>query len=256
MPQIPQPRSAISVSDRMWSVLECFRLQEGPLTLGAISLRTGLPKTTVHRMVAQMARSGFLDRVDDGVTLGMRLFELGHQVPRSRRLRDLALPILEDLQEATRATVHLAVLNGTDALYVEILRPPRTQPLPSRVGGRLPAYCTGVGKALLAHAGESPFAATCKKGLRPLTPSTIRNEGALRAELAWIRANGVAFDREESAVGIVCVATPVFGAASKLLGALSVTGRRNELEVDRLAATIRMAGLSITRRLRDAAAVA
>src|SRR6185437_10481707 len=128
---------------------------------------------------------------------------------RPQQLRRLALASMSDLRSATRQTVHLAVLDGTDVVYVTKLRSRTAPQLGSRVGGRLPAYATAVGKALLAFAGDEAVDRVVEAGLRPLGPGTITGAGRLREELAAIRETGIAYEAEESGPGVACAAAPV-----------------------------------------------
>ena len=127
---------------------------------------------------------------------------------------------MADLREATRCTVHLAVLDGVDVVYVQILNSPGGRRLPSKLGGRLPAHATGVGKAILAYSVPEVVTARIDAGLPRLTPRTISTPGALTRELEQIRSSGVAYDREESTIGIHCVAAPVFDARHRAEQAL------------------------------------
>src|SRR5664279_5059944 len=141
---------AVSVLGRAAGVLSAFDLEHTELTLSELARRAALPKSTAHRMVAELVRLGLLEQTGTRLRLGLRLFELGQLVPRQSTLREAALPYMEDLREATASAVHLAVLEGVEVVYVEILRGRDRQVLPSRVGGRMPAHATGVGKAILA----------------------------------------------------------------------------------------------------------
>ena len=115
--------------------------------------------------------------------------------------------------------MHLAVLDGIEVVYVQILNSPGSTRLPSRLGGRLPAHATGVGKVILAYSPAEVVTARIDAGLTRLTPRTICTPGTLSRELETIRANGVAYDREESTVGIHCVAAPVFDAQDRVVAA-------------------------------------
>src|SRR5450755_3363957 len=139
-----------SVLERGVALLSAFGADRGELGISELARRTGLPKSTVHRLAGELVRLGMLEPVGPQLRLGIRLFELGQLVPRRRTLRDAALPFMEDLREATRNSVHLAVLEGIEVVYVEILLSRASRSLPSRGCGRLPAHATGVGKAILA----------------------------------------------------------------------------------------------------------
>jgi DNA-binding IclR family transcriptional regulator len=203
----------------------------------------------VHRLVNQLLEWGALERTGVAMRLGMRLFELGQMAPRQRSLSDAAVPFLSDLQAATQQTVHLAVLEGSEVVYVVKL-PGRNGPdVPSRVGGRMPAYCTGVGKALLAYSPPSVLSAVVGAGLVRRTPRTIVMPGLLQRELADIRRTGVAFEREESAPGIACVACPVIEQSGSAVAAVSVTGWIMRMDVERMTSGVRTTALALSRSL-------
>ncbi|HEY5515776.1 MAG TPA: IclR family transcriptional regulator [Pengzhenrongella sp.] len=239
-----------SVLGRALAVLGAFDESYSVLGLADIARRADLPKSTVHRIVAEMCRERLLDRDSEGCyRLGLRLFELGELVPQHRTLSAAALPIMEDLREATRQRIHLAVLEGVDVVYVEILGSTGTA-LSSRTGGRLPAHATGLGKALLAYSPAAVVKARIDAGLPRLTPRTIATPGGLMRELRDVRSEGTAYDREESHVGISCVAAPVFGSDRKVRAALSVTGPTPRIDPGRLGVAVRTAALSLSRQLR------
>ena len=241
------PESPASVIGRASVILGAFTAATPTLSLAALVRHTGLPKTTVHRLARELVAERLLDTIGGGYRLGLRCFELGELVPRHRTLREAAIPFMEDLRAATGHRVHLAVLDGVDVVYVEILGG-RGMPLASRTGGRLPAHATGVGKAMLAFAPAAVVRARVEAGLSRHTPRTIITPGALATELATIRAEGLAFDREESAVGVSCVAAPLFDPGG-VVGAISVTGTTTQVDLDRLGPAVRTASLALSRQL-------
>jgi IclR family acetate operon transcriptional repressor len=242
--------AATSVVARAMTLLTAFRPGDAELTLAELCRRTGLPKTTAHRLLGELAEWQVVERTEHGVRLGMRLFELGQLAPLQRGLREAAAPFLADLFEATHETVHLAVLDGVEVVYVHKLAGRRGPAVPSRLGGRMPAHCTGVGKALLAFAPPGRLAAVVEAGLERRTPRTIIAPGLLDAELARIRERGVAVEHEESTVGITCVAAPVLDAVGHAQAAISITGWANRLDTTRFAPAVRTAALGLARALR------
>lgn len=238
-----------SVLDRAMAILAAFDGERRALGASELSRRTALAKSTVHRLSAELARHGLLERDGEGYVLGLRLFEFGELVPRRYNLREAALPYMADLRAATRQTVHLAVLDGTEVVYVEILRSRDAPPLPSRVGGRLPAHATGVGKAILAFSPQETLDAVLQGGLARLSGRTITGPGLLRRQLRSVRANGIAYDHEESSTGLVCAASPVTAGDGGVAGALSVSGRAGRLDVRRMAPAVRTAALALSRDL-------
>jgi len=220
--------------------------------ISELARRTGLAKTTVHRLVGELATYDLVEVTGDGIRLGMRLFELGQSVPRQRSLKDAAMPFMRDLHEAARETVHLAVLDGTEVVYVEILHGTGAPRLPSRVGGRMPAHATGVGKAILAFSEARVVDTLIEAGLERRSPHTIVMPGALRQELKRVAGSCIAFDREESGPGIVCAASPIFGRDGRVVAAISLTGWSSRLDVDRVAPAVRTAALALSRQLGHA----
>jgi DNA-binding IclR family transcriptional regulator len=237
-------RPGIEVLNRAVDILEAFASGPGSaLSLAEISRRTALPKPTTHRILGGLEVLGLVERLGASYQLGLRLFELGERVPRKHALREAALPFMQDLYEATHDTVHLAVLEGTDVVYLERIRGHRSANVNSRVGGRLPAASTGVGKALLAYDDE----AAGKVLAAPLvarTPYTITDPNVLATELTRIREAGVSFDREENSIGINCAAAPII-VNGRVIGAVSVTGSPAHLDVERIASAVKTAALGI-----------
>jgi len=239
----------VSVLERAVSVLSAFDAEHPEMGISELARRTGLAKSTVHRLVGDLVRLGLLEQSANGVRLGIRLFEFGQLAPRHRTLKEAALPFMEDLREATQSNVHLAVLEGIEVVYLEILRVRDSQPLPSRVGGRMPAHATGVGKAIMAFSPPEVVKARVDAGLERRTAYTVIMPGALHRELLTIHETGVSFDRQESAMGVVCAAAPVFGPDGAVQAALSVTGRAERLDVERMAPAVRTAALALSRVL-------
>lgn len=241
---------ALSMLGRSFALLTAFQPGDGELTLAELCRRTGIAKPTAHRLLAELEAWGAIERTSRGIRLGMRLFELGQLVPRQRVLHELAAPFLADLFEATHETVHLAVPDGTDAVYVQKLVAPGGPEIPSRLGGRMPLYCTGVGKALLAFGPPDLLVAVVGAGLTRRTPRTVVAPGLLHSELQRIRRDGVAEEHEESTPGVACVAAPVLGADGRAVAALSITGWADRLTVRRFAPAVRTAALALSRTLR------
>ena len=180
-----------AVLDRAFRLLDAFRAPPQNLTLDELTARSGLPRSTAHRLAGQLERLGALERSRRGWRLGTRLFELGQMVPRQQRLRDVALAYMEDLYEATRETVQLAVLDDGEVLYVEIISGHRRVPTPSRRGGRMPAHCTALGKAMLAFSADAGQEWIAQHPvLAARTSRTLTDPALLRRELHDVRRLG------------------------------------------------------------------
>ena len=147
--------------------------------------------------------------------------------------------------------MHLAVLEGTEVVYLDVLRGRDAPNLPSRIGGRFPAHATGVGKAILAFSTESVVARVIDAGLPRLSARTITAPGLLRRQLARIREEGIAFEREESGVGVVCAASPLLDADGDAIAAVSISGWANRMRTERVAPAVRTVALALTRTLSE-----
>lgn len=241
----------MSVVGRIAAILQVIEDSPRPVGISEIAAATGLAKGSVHRLVGQLVDERLVERDPESrLTLGVRLFELGSSVPLPRTLAHAARPLMVDLHQATDRQVHLAVLDGVEVVYIEIVH--GGLPLASSIGGRLPAHATGVGKTLLAYSPRSVVTERIDAGLDPMTPRTIVTPGGLGRALQDIRTTGTAYDHEESHVGISCVAAPVFGADKKIRAALSVTGQTQRMDLPRLGVAVRTAAFTLSRQLRDA----
>lgn len=148
---------------------------------------------------------------------------------------------MEDLYERTHEIVHLGVREGTDVVYVGKISGHRQAPAPSRLGGRMPLHCTAIGKVLLAHGDRDLFNEIVDAGLSRRTPRTMIAPGLLRLQLDKIRDTGVAFEYEESAVGIACVAAAILGTDETPIAAVSVTGPITRFRPEAHATAVRAA---------------
>jgi DNA-binding IclR family transcriptional regulator len=241
-----------SVIRRAVSVLEAFSPAAPRLSLKQLAESTGLPQSTTHRLATELVAWGGLERVDGGgYQIGLRLWAIGALAVRGDSLRDIALPFMQDLFDATRENVHLAVLDGTEALYVETITGRGAARTVSRRGGRLPLHATGVGKVLLAYGPEDLLADVLAHGLTRYTAHTIVLPGHLRRALTKVRRDGVAFAYEEMSLGSVSVASPVFGSPGRASAALAVVVRANRCDLGRLAPAVRVTANSLSRILQQ-----
>jgi DNA-binding IclR family transcriptional regulator len=243
-------RDTSSLLQKAARVLAAFG-GEGALTLRELGERTGLPRSTLHRLVVELTEIGWICRVGNRYQLGMALFELGELVPVKHRLRSVSLPYMQDLYAATGHTVHLAVRDGHDAVYAEKLHGHDSLPLPSRTGGRAPLTCTAVGKALLAHEPAEVVDRVLAKPLPRWTKSSITDRDVLLRQLDEVRRTGLAWERGEAAPGGACVASPVL-VGGHPVAALSVAAPLTDFTAERLGPAVLMAALAVGRALRRA----
>jgi DNA-binding IclR family transcriptional regulator len=243
----PTGDSAIGSLERAAALLDAFDATHRELALADLVRRSGLPRSTVHRTATRMIQLGWLDKPQDRYRIGNRLFELSGLAPVRHELREAVLPFLQDLFGAARTTVQLGVLDGAQILVVDKITGHRPMPMLSQVGGTVPAYCSGLGRAILAWSDESTLQGVLAAGMPRRTSRTITSETALRRELAAIPDRGWAHEREEGNVGISCVAAPIFDSAGEVVAALSVTGPSSVVLPDRIGPAVRMAAAAASR---------
>ncbi|WP_405952653.1 IclR family transcriptional regulator [Streptomyces prunicolor] len=246
------PDSMNSVLGKVRPILEAFTVDDESLSLADLVRRTGVAKATVHRLCQELVVWGLLERAGCDYRLGLRLFEIGQRVHRQRILREVAQPYMEDLLLATQETIHFAIHDGLDVVYLEKILPHRGLSEESRVAGRLPLYCTATGKAILAFSPATLFGDVVRNGLKPFTRHTITSPGRLRGQVERIREEGIATEAEEVRLGYMSMAVPVFGRQNTLAGALSITAPTYRVDAAAHASALRTAGLGIGRALRSA----
>jgi IclR family acetate operon transcriptional repressor len=232
---------------RVSEILRAFQGQNRSLTVSELGRQCGIPKASTSRIVAELVDVGFLERSGNSVRLGLRLFELGQQASLPTDLRKFTMPSMTELMRATGQTVHLAVLEGSDVVYIQILRSKTSPPLPSRVGGRLPAYATGVGKALLAYAHPDILDDLFSRPLVAIGPNTITSPAILLKEFDEIRQNRIAFEREESSANLGCAAAPILKADGTALAAISVSVHLALTDLARVGPAVSAVAMSLSR---------
>jgi len=231
-----------SVLGRIGAIMDAFDQGEQVLSLLDLSQRANLPKSTVHRFAEQLRALGWIERDHSGYRIGMRLFELGGLALQRNQLRDAAFPHLYALASKVGLAVQLGVLDRGEVVYLErvLLGGYR---LPTRLGGRMPAYCTGLGKAMLAF-DDSAAEVVLQSTLSKRTDRTITEPDALRANLDQVRSSGVAFDMKESYETLGCVAAPIRNSG-RAIAAVSVTGPVNLMDWDSTAEAVKHTAASI-----------
>jgi DNA-binding IclR family transcriptional regulator len=221
----PAEPHRLTAAQRVLSILGVFDIDNATLSLSEISRRTGLTLSTTHRLVNELRVWGALDRDADGrYSIGLRILELG-TTSQGLRLREVALPFLEDLQHAVRANIHLAVADGHDVIYIESLRAREGVPVPSRLGGRWPMHATGTGLVLLAFTSQEFQEEVLSSELRRFTEYTPTEPDALRHRLAEIRRSGVAIIENQLTYDARAIAVPIRGPRDQVIAAVGLTTR-------------------------------
>ncbi|MCW2771217.1 MAG: IclR family transcriptional regulator [Aeromicrobium sp.] len=235
-------------------VLGAFGHDDRGVTLAELGRRTGIPKGTLHRVAADLVTARLLDRSGHRYRLSTQLFELGMRASVERSLIDVATPFMEDLYELTHETVNLGVRAGFEVMYVSKIGGHQQTGTPARVGGRMPLHSTAIGKVLLAHASPHFRAEYLHGHLDRLSPRTLVAPGILERHLQTVVERGVAFEFEESQMGIVCVGAPIAFPDQGVLAAISVTGPVPRFDATKYGSRVRAAaaGVSSTMARRQA----
>lgn len=243
-----------SMVDRVVLILSIFeRSSSEALTAGQISVRSGIPRSSVHRILQQLVSARWLMRHEDGYALGLRMFEIGSLVAHRSRITCAARPFIHELAERTGQVVHLAVLDQQDVVYLEKVGGAFADTLPSRVGGRLPAHCTAVGKALLAYSPAATVSEYLATGLRRRTEASLATPAALQAAIVSVRNSGYATDRDEAVPGVACLAAPIRNF-DEVVAAVSVCGPRDQMRARDLPPLVMQTAAEISRSLVRVAA--
>lgn len=239
------------VVDRALRVLFAFDADHRALTVTEIARRADLPVPTTHRLVRSLVAGGALVRRPDGAhVVGRQIWDLGLLAPLQSGLREVASPFLSDLHSATLATVHLAVRDGTQVLYLERLSGRASVPVISTMGSRLPTSTTGVGKVLLTHAPD-PVQEEVLASLPRVTAYSITRPSVLRRQLAAVRREGYATTSEEMTLGACSIAVPIRsgGTEGPVVASVGLVVPRLGRERARMLTALRMAAHGIGRSL-------
>jgi DNA-binding IclR family transcriptional regulator len=248
-------RLRVKVLDRAVALLESFSLQSPELGVVELAKLTGLSKGTVHRLLSALEDHRLIeqDPMSKRYRLGLRLFELGSRAVARVDVAERAMPYLNELVRETGDTANLGVLDRGMVLYIAKVEGWHSLRMPSQVGKRLQAHCTGLGKALLAHRPDGEVEQIAREpGLLRHTPDTIVDLDALREELRLTRARGYAVDDEELEHGIRCVGAPVRDFTGEVVAAISISGPSTRItseSVPELAKRIRASAVAISRAL-------
>ena len=210
------------------------RARTGPLRLSEIVELTGYSKPTAHRLLTILREHGFvsLDPETHRYELGAKVLVLASQYRGSLDPAAKALPALRALAHQASATVHMGILDGIGAVYIEKVESDQSIRLASHVGQRAPLHCSGIGKVLLAHAGPDVLEAVIAAGLDRRTPRTLTCRTALCQALESVRTQGFALDDQEHETGIRCVAAPIRDHRGEVVAAISISGTLDQVPQD------------------------
>lgn len=208
-----------------------------PVRFGTLLEDSTFPKATLYRLLQTLTSQNMLEYNPDHQTYspGVRLVRLAHAAWSQSSLAPIARPWLDKLSADIGHTVHLAQLDNAQVLYVDKRNAAQPIEMFSDAGKVGPAYCTGVGKAMLAYLGPDELQhALGQQSFHRFTEHTYTDVESLSRELTAIRARGYAFDREEHEPQIICIAVPILSGQGRVLGGLSITGSTRMLTLDAL----------------------
>lgn len=242
MVRVPHRKTAdspykVQVLDRALAALGILANSSSDCSLAELCSALGLHKSTVHRIMMVLEQQRIVVKnVDTGrYRLGLRLFELGSRAIDGLDLRGRARPYLNRLQETFGETVFFCILDEGQVFYMEKVESQRSVRTACTVGSRAPAYCTAVGKAMLAELPDAEVSGIVRRwGLKPITANTITSLAALKAELRAVRERGYAIDDEEKEEGLRCVGAAVHAHSGKLVAAMSISGPAFRMTKERI----------------------
>ncbi|WP_312760424.1 glyoxylate bypass operon transcriptional repressor IclR [Pantoea brenneri] len=221
------------------TLLELIADSHGSVALTELAQQAGLPNSTTHRLLSTMQQQGFVRQVGDlGLwTIGAHAFVVGSSFLQSRNLLALVHPVLRSLMDASGETVNLAVLDLSDhqAVIIDQVQCTQLMRMSAPIGGKLPMHASGAGKAFLAHLSDEQVTTLLhQKGLHYYTPKTLMSPQSLKENLAQVRKAGFSFDDEEHALGLRCVAAPIYDEHGEPFAALSISGPIARMTDDRI----------------------
>ena len=231
----------LATLSRALQVLQAFSYEHPEMGVSELARQLGMSKAAVHRILSTLANERFVVKtVDDRYRLGLRVHELGQLVVSGLEIRQVAHEPLDRLHVESGETVHMAVLDGPDAIYIHRLEAQSTLGMFARLGRRIPAHTTSSGKCLLAFGPPEAVDAVIESGLARVGPRSITTAAMLRAALADIRANGYVLSIDENQRGVLSIGAPVFDHLGTCIAAVSVAGRSTRITDERLPRFIRL----------------
>jgi DNA-binding IclR family transcriptional regulator len=223
---VSMSRYTVDAAAKALDLLSAFSFREPTLSLADLAARTGIPRPRAFRLLTTLEQAGYVAKVNGEYQPGIKCFVLGNVVAASLDLRAKAQAHLERLRDVTGETVHLAVLDEWQVLYLERLQSPHPIGfMRSRIGAIVPAYCTSLGKTLLAFRAPDEVESWLRaQSLKTMTPGTITSPRRLLKELRAIRERGYGLDEQEHELGVRCIAAPIRNHTGEVVAAISIAG--------------------------------
>jgi len=228
----PRDRYLINSIIRASNVLKCFSGPKTHFRISELARHLGLDRSTTYRILLSLERTGFVEKDKEAGTysLGLAALEIGNAYLRQMDLIQVSKPIMAGLAQKVQETVHLAVLSGREIVYVDKVDSPRSLGVMSKIGQRAPAYCTALGKVLLANQPENELSSIITEiKFKPFTQNTITSKKNLIEELRRVRDQGYALDQKEYEEDVECIGAPVRDHLGNAIAALSISGPQKKI---------------------------
>lgn len=251
-----KPASSDGTVGKALEILDSVAAYERPVRFSELLEASAYPKATLYRFLQTLTNQQMLtyDDHDGTYSLGIRLMRLAHAAWKNASLAPIARPYVEDLAAQVGESVHLAQIDNGQVLFIDKLKATERFETLAQVGQVAPAYCTGVGKAMLAFLAPKRLErALQQQAYFKYTPATHGSVESLLAELERVREEGIAFDREEHEQGIISIAAPILSTNGRIIGALSIATSTTRHDLEGLEA-FRPALLETAEKIRTEAA--
>lgn len=222
--------------DKAALILKLLARRGREMKLTEISEELGITKSTLHGIISTLKYHGLIDqdKKTQEYRLGLYLSELGDIAVNTLDIRKITIPIIEKISDQLQETVHVGTLDNLEVVYVDKKESNQSMRIFTKIGERIPAYCTGVGKAMLAYMDYDMLLDKLPARLDKLTTNTITDKNELIKELTSVRLNGYAFDNEENSIGLTCVAAPIFDHFKKAKYGISVSGPKARMTDEKI----------------------
>ncbi|MCD2493671.1 IclR family transcriptional regulator [Lacrimispora sp. NSJ-141] len=219
---------SVQVLNRALDLIELLATSENGLSIAELSMSTGLPKSTIHRILSSYTERHYVEKDEETsiYSLGYKFVEIASVYLNKIVLKTEAMPIMHELASTFEATSYLGVLESNEVMYLEKVEQFNNLRLYTQIGKREPLHCTGLGKVLMAFLPDEQFEHIAKQlEYTPLTPNTITNYDDYKKAVQIVRKNGYAIDHGEHVITTDCLAVPIYDYTGTVMAAMSISGR-------------------------------
>lgn len=228
--------------DKALLIIKLLAAKGRDMKLTEISEELDINKSTLHGLISTLKFHGFIDQDEQTqkYRLGLYLIELGDTASKSLDIIQITSPIIEKVSDELQETVHIAKLDNLEVVYVDKKESKQSMRIYTSIGSRNPAYCTGVGKAMLAYLNEELLNEVLPDKMESFTPNTITNKQEFINSLKIIKEKGYILDNEEFSMGLKCVAAPIFNHEGKAIYSISVSGPAVRMTQEKIQESIKL----------------